>query len=306
MAKQIIKESQINNFIFIYFYAQESDKNRHYYTTLECEATYSIQIKRDKKHLNDLYHIYNASKELKAHSLGIECDIYSANIKSIHTRFLMYLLGYEDLYTFDDGIGNILHTNFFTNDSEPNISKLFFSVLKPTLLYKNLRKTIKKHYTIYDKKNVYPNTQKIELFSDLIYKKDNYTLPKKNILLTGPFSEVGLTNIDNEIKLYNYVIAKYHIDGIFPHPGEKEKKISAVENFDSHLIAEEYIHNLSKNCTIHLYGFYSSALINIALTFQNVKITNLHYSPMFLESDLNNFNEFGINTEHIPYNLDML
>ncbi len=299
MARRVIEEKKIDDFVFVHFYDHKNDKNRHYYEVLENKANYSIKIKRDKKLFNDFYNIYKASKTLKDQDMDSKYDIYSANIKSIHTRFLMYLLGYKDLYTFDDGIGNILHTDFFTNDSEPNISKLFFSILQPSLLYKNLRQHIKKHYTIYNEKNVYQNTQKIDLFSDLIHKKQIKTLPAKNILLTGPLSEVKLTDIDTEIKLYNYAIKKYHIDEILPHPGEKGKKVSTITNIDTYLIAEEYLHDLSKKYTIHLFGFYSSALTNIALNFPNIEVTNLHYAPIFLESDLNNFKKLGINTKFI-------
>lgn len=289
----------MDNFIFVYFYDQENDKNNYYYKIMANKAIYATKIKRDKKYINDFYNIYTLSKVLQTQGFTADSDVYTANIKSIHTRLLIYLTGFNDLYTFDDGIGNILHTTFFIDNNELSGSKIFFSMFNPQLLYKNLRKNIKKHYTIYSQKNVYDNTQKIELFTLSKHTSISQNLPEVKILLTGPFSEIKRIDINTEIALYKYVMKQYDIDKVLPHPGEKNQKYHVSESIKTPLIAEEYFYELSKKYTIHLYGFYSSALINIVLSIPNIEVTNLHYAPICQEEDRVHFNAMQIKTDTI-------
>ncbi len=299
VVQQIIQSEEIDQFILVYFHDQDTDKNKYYYDVLVDHSQFAIKIKRDKKILNDFFPIYKASRILKKYNTKIQYSIYTANIKSVHTRLLMYFIGYGRLNTFDDGIGNILHTDFFTNDNDTKLSKLFFRLFQPSLLYTNLKKTISKHYTIYNEKNVYPNTYKINLFTSFSNRIDKKSLPIMKIFLSSPFSEVGLINKKNELKLYNHIIEKYKIDKILPHPGEKTKKISTTEYIDTHLIAEEYIYNISKKYNILIYGLYSTALVNISMNIPNVKVTNLHYSPISLDRDLEKFNNMKIQSEFV-------
>lgn len=265
VAKKIIHSEKIQNYCFVFFYDNESEKNIYYYKLLENEAFFSKKILRTKTTLSDFTNIYKLSQKIKDTCKTEEVNIYSGNIKSVHTRFLMFLLKYTNLYTFDDGCGNISNTGYYADNNEKIIYKLFFQLFDPSLVYKSLRKKIKVHYTIFKEKNIYPNCKYMPLYENLIEDK-NIIKEKKTILLTSVLSEDHITNEVTEIELYRTIISNFNVTDVIPHPREKKPKINEqdVNIIHSSFISEDLLFQLSQNYELTIIGIFSATLLNLA------------------------------------------
>lgn len=284
LAKKIIQVQNISSFGFIYLYDVETEQNIYYYNLLAPYATYSHQALRRKKIIIDLFiilKIFIETKKLHAASF----EIYTANIKSIHTRLLMFLLGYSKLYTFDDGCANIVKFGFYFSPNENQLSKVFFSLFEPKLLYKNLKSTMLIHYTIFHDENIYPNRQYISLFDSNVL--NNQKIKKRNItiLLTSVLFENNIISLKTERDLYHNVIEYFNVDYVISHPSEKINKIyENNKKITTPYIAEEQIMDFSKTNNITVIGFFSTTLLNI----YGLNITNRIISINFNDSHIPN------------------
>ncbi len=288
IAQQIIKSSNINNYNFIYFYDFESKKNTYYFNLLKEKANFSIKIIRTKKVFTDFKNIYKTYQQLKLSESLSDVAVYTGNIKAVHTRFLMLLLDYKKLYTFDDGCANIVNSGYYASNEENKLYKLFFSLMAPSLKYENLRNSMIVHYSIFKEKNIYPNVEYINLFSKT---KQNNLKPKPNrtILLTSTLSENNIINYDAEVHLYKNIIAHFNVTHIIPHPGENKNKIAAnIEIINSNRISEDILFNLSKTHNLTVIGMFSTALLNlsgigIAKNLISVDFPNSHITKEMIE-----------------------
>ncbi len=264
IAQKIIKKNSINHYSFIYFYDIESDKNTYYFNLLQRNSNYSTKILRSKKYFTDFQNIYNIYRQLSLRKPLTDVTIYTANIKAVHTRFLMFLLNYKNLYTFDDGCANIADTGYYANSNENLLYKLFFTLINPSLVYENLRDSMVIHYSIFKEKNIYPNVKYIDLFNST--EKQSHTIkPQLTILLTSVLSENKMLGREEEIKLNQNIITHFNVNKIIPHPGNnKSNPYHNAEIIHSKLISEEIIFNLSKTYSLTIIGIFSSTLLNLS------------------------------------------
>ncbi len=265
IAQEIINNKSINDYVFIYFYDIASKKNSYYFDQLASNSLHSLSIFRKKHILWDFTSIYKAYRSIKHINQKTEITIYTANIKSIHTRMLMFLLKYSHLYTFDDGCANIANSGFYYKDNENIFFKAFFAVLNPALIYKELRHSMHKHYSIFKEKNIYPNQEYISIFhprKNNIVKSSNSSIC---ILLTGGLSESNILDLSSEKILYSQAIDYFNITHVIPHPSENTKKVlENIKYIQSDLIAEDIIMNLNETNDITIVGRYSTVLLNIS------------------------------------------
>ncbi len=288
VANQVIAAKQINDYNFIYLFDNISDKNTHYYKLLSKKAKFSTKLLRTKKIFTDFRNIYHIYDQLKAKTSSKDVTIYTGNIKSVHTRFLMLLLDHSTLYTFDDGCGNIVDHGYYANNSENVLYKLFFSLVKPQLVYKNLRNSIKTHFSIYEERNIYPNVKHIDLFSHNIMG-DSSRLPKKVIFLTSVLSEDKVVSHKYELELYKSIISKFQVTDIIPHPREINQKVpNNIEIIKTIKISEEKIFELSQNFELTIISIFSATLLNIsglniAKRLVSIDFENSHINEELIE-----------------------
>ncbi len=275
IATRIIEIENITDYIFIYFVDSDTEKNRYYYEQLSKNAKFHSYIILKKQIISDLVVVYKLFRQLKNY-LNDEIVYYTGKIKSTHLRFLMLLTGFKTLKTFDDGSGNISGAGYFYQDDEIKLFKLIFLFFNKKLVYKNIKKIINTHYTIFDFPNVFQNQKLISLFKD---RKINHIEEKEvlTILLTNAFAEDKEMNLEDEILLYTRIISKYNITHIIKHPREIYQKIENknIIEFNNPKISEELIYELSKKYDLTVIGIYSTALLNLA-QLENIHLINIH------------------------------
>lgn len=288
VAKALIDSEKIKNYYFVYLYDNESKKNEYYYELLKSTASFSKKIFRTKNIFTDFINIYKLSKVLKNNCRTKEIDIYSGNIKSVHTRFLMFLLNYTNLYTFDDGCGNISNNGYYADNSENSLYKSFFQLFAPSLVYKKLRNNMKVHYTIFREKNIYPNNKYLPLYHRSMKKKEHNN-PTKTILLTSVLAEDNIIDNQTELKLYETIISNFHVTDIIPHPREKEMKVMNKHNvtiMNSHLISEDLLLRISNNYELTIIGIFSATLLNLAGLNIVKRLISIDFDNSHINTDL--------------------
>jgi len=291
IAQRIIEKEKIEKFIFICMFDIDTEKNRYYYEKLKDNAVESYYLILKKNLLNDLVMLLNLQKNLQKYCSEKSLIFYTGKIKSFHVRFLMFLMGYSDFITFDDGSGNISGGGYFYEENENIPFRIFFSIFNKKLLYKNIKMSIKKHYSIYNKPNVFPNTHFIELFQNKSSIPKSYKNQKSDIviLLTNAFAEDNEMQLEDEKLLYQKIIDKYKVTHIIQHPREIQKKIknSNIKEFSSHKISEELIYELNKDHNLTVIGIYSTVLLNL-MQFRSLTLINVHAN---LKKPLNGLKE---------------
>jgi beta-galactosamide-alpha-2,3-sialyltransferase len=287
IAKRIIEEEKLKNIFIIYFYQINNKKNKHYFNELSKVSKKSFYIKKFNilpyiTFILTILTIYLKILFLKNHS------VYTGNPKTIYSRFIISILKPKNIYSFDDGIGNISNEGYFyVQNNFTSLEKLirFFGM---DFSYKFLYEKIKNHYTIYSTANALPRPIKINLFPINEKKEEKNKKESLSILLTCPISEDNVINIDKEKKLYNTIIDLYGIELIIKHPLEKRDKIEKIPYIDSEKIAEEIILDLSNLYNkITIYAWYSSALINLN-NIPGIDLVNYTFESSFEINKIHN------------------
>ena len=117
--------------------------------------------------------------QLRKSGLDIKYDeIYLANLERKHFSYLISKNSQADLFTFDDGIGNInKFTHFHSNQRPSFIKRLIWRTLGVKYFIPDLRRLSKLHYTIYKNlPNIIDKTEYIALYND-----DKNLLPLCNL-----------------------------------------------------------------------------------------------------------------------------
>jgi len=275
IAERIIEKENIKKYIFIFMTDFDNKKNKFYFKKLSKNAIASYYVILKKHFFKDMITIFLLSKKIKKYKKLV---YYSGKLKSTHNRFLMYLTGYCNFITFDDGSGNISGDGYFYNPNENIVSKVFFTLFDKNLLYKNILNDNHMHYTIFKQKNVYKNTCFIDLFkkNEKITKNDTKKKEKLVILLTNAFSEDGEMELEKEIELYDKIINRFNVTHFIKHPRQRNNKIYNIRIIElkSNKIAEELIIDLSYKYDVTVIGIYSTVLINLS-SIKRIKLINI-------------------------------
>ena len=213
------------NYIIVYVY-RNKDKDGFYFKRLS-HANISMKyfFKNGRFLIINMF-ILSVKLRLKYQKV----NVYVGQVKSPISRLFLFGIKKFNLYTVDEGYSNIFNNlhGYYQDDSERKLSTLFFSIFDKNFLYKNIRKTIVNHYTIFRCKNVFYNTIYISLVNTLT-NKDIFLineLDRLNVLLLTNKTESQTMLSNDEKTLYEIIIDKYSIDKIIPHPGSKFDKLS--------------------------------------------------------------------------------
>ena len=175
-----------------------------------------------------------------------------------------------ELVTFDDGVANILPTDFYHTDIIPWRAKLYRKLLGSSSLNR-IKKRIVRHYTIFPQFKNIVEQDKIKNLIIFENKKGRQINAKPRVYFIGqPFKEVLKTA--QQIKLERY-IHTLTIDFYVKHPRERETlKINAPFLDKKGLIAEEAILQDSGESPIHLIGWFSSVMFSLNTAAQSKTI----------------------------------
>lgn len=192
--------------------------------------------------------------------------VYLSSYECIPMRALISNFGMDvDLYTFDDGLMNLLPSAYARSKSDA-LSRVcdVLRVMQPS----EIRSRIKGHYTIYDAPNAaHTAPKKINLF-DLSKGFSLVTSAPElvSVFLGQPLFELDSDspNIDGKV-LSEDLTRELGCSLYLPHPRENYR-VDGVEYIETPLIAEDYLlQDLEKhpNRCYTIYSYFSTTLMNL-------------------------------------------
>lgn len=168
--------------------------------------------------------------------------------------------------TYDDGILNILPNTPILFRDRSLSSKILLRLGGISYWPSKLISKTVRHYSLYEAPNAYGPTTKVQLLqSDVASPVHNKEAPKgeRFRILLGPAPEAGQDVLGMLIEASKQLC----FDEILPHPRNASFSLDGVRTNSGPLIAEDYIAALIETrqcCAVELYGFESSALLNLA------------------------------------------
>jgi hypothetical protein len=261
ISRSICVEKQIKDPYWVFLAEIKSKTNDHYFNEIN-KSGRAFQIRKRNNFLLDFIEIIRVMPKLPRNPESI----FTGNIKSFHTRFLLFLLKPEFINTFDDGSGNISGAGYFYDINETFHSSVFFTLFNKRFLYKNITSLISQHYTIFKQDNVFKNAIKINIFSQSTHDNEQVKANSISILLGNAFSEDGLMKIQDENSILQKIQSIFDVDIVLKHPREKYSKNYPpnVTTINDVKISEEIIMDLSKTHDITVIGVFSTTLLNLS------------------------------------------
>lgn len=277
ISKRIIDLENLDRYSLIYLVDNMSEKNKYYYSLFEPNDKGSLIFLKENNLFDFLRLTYQAKSMWRR---ALQGAIYSGNIKTFYSRFIIWFLKPKRIYSFDDGIGNIkmdghgYKRSYFQDLNERWHSRLFFNIVDRAFLYRNLVMRINRHYTIYDHANVYDNTLYIPIMP--VYEGSDDKKEKMNILLSNALALEKYMSKQEEDLFYGKIIESFNIDLVIRHPrNEDYHPPTGCKVSESLLIAEHQIFNLSKTYDLFVVSpFYSSVLVNIPNSVRKVNVVS--------------------------------
>ncbi|MEC5210529.1 beta-galactosamide-alpha-2,3-sialyltransferase [Psychrobacter sp. PL15] len=261
IAEKIIELNKEKEFDLLVLAPSNNDKYYYYYQKLKTLCLDSLYYVDTKSSITSFLSYIG---ELKRGDLDKRYqNLYLANIDFRHFHYLISRNSKSSIYTFDDGIANVIPNNIYS-------SSIRLSIWKRTISYligintctANVKKLSLLHYTLYkDVPNIVSPTEYISLYNNKC--EENITNKKVfKFYLGQPMTEVNDSYCSDYI---HKTLEKLDIDFYFPHPRENYD-ITKVKVINSQLIFEEYIINfLNKNTDsrVEIYSFISTASLNL-------------------------------------------
>lgn len=178
---------------------------------------------------------------------------------------LLTAVRHSELVTFDDGVSNVnpdsplykIHTRI------PAI--IFYLMAGVTNWPERIRARASNHYSIYDMENICSPVSRIKLIDGTGQMSGSAVKSAPARILFGPAPEVR----PEVWEALRNAARRFALDAYLPHPRETRRMIEGIEYLETPLVAEDYIlDRLRKdpNLAFQIYGYDSSALINLART----------------------------------------
>ena len=201
-------------------------------------------------------------------------NVYVTNIDGIYVQFILSIINPKNIYTFDDGAGNLYKNTNYNIGNDFGIFKSFIYRLfgnKYSIAY--IKKKSKKHFSVF--KN-YKNYSSKNIQNLNLYEKKNFNHVNKNkksycnLFLGTVLSEYFSTLNNHDIikhKLNKFLFSLKGDTFYLKHPRSRENlKLQKIKKISSFKIAEDLViyELLKKYKTINLYAFpVSTVQINL-------------------------------------------
>lgn len=206
----------------------------------------------------------------------INCDnVYVACINSFVYQYLLSKkVNFNNLYSFDDGMANIVKTSVYYTNNQSRLIKSIKRILNVKLDVINVKSLISKHYTVYPVgkvDNILPADKCVEIKLINSVVNSDVSSGVVNILLGTVYSEIYKKySHHNIVDVLKDFIESNDVDIYMPHPREERIFTDLISNLGvrvliSNDLTERYIvEQLLKYERVNVYGFYSTILANIS------------------------------------------
>lgn len=298
IAINLIKAKKLKVYGVVVLFIGQGRQYQYYYKKLSEKSSFcfSYTPNNSPKKILVLLDIFRFKRRLLNEKNHFSCkNLYIASIDNIYVQMLLSVLGFNSLYTFDDGFANLNYTGRYYQDMTLSIHKqIILRAIGNKYTTKLVRGAITTHYSIYkDKVNIASQIEYINVFS-YEEKKENEESCEINIMIGQPLNEI---NAALDSSYINGVLEKFNIKYYFPHPRERYSIDAKFEIIYSEKIFEDYIKELYENSVIskiNVYSFCSTILINLnSCDFVNLYCFVDNYIPEEIYKVFDN--GYGIN-----------
>ena len=292
IAEKIISKNNFSKFDLIYVAISEIEKQKYYFDKLAIKADQSyFHIFNSTSNIDHIINLMEFKKIIKSKFNGNYSAYYLASVDSIHFGYVLSKKNNNSkIYTFDDGLANIIKSSIYYSYKGPKFWKrIFLRIFGIKYFKQDILNSISMHYTLYkNQSNIINNTCYVEMFN--FNKKVSFIKNGKKIkiFLGQPLYSIN-KKFDNDY--ISLVLENLKIDMYFPHPKEKYSLSNNFRVIKTNLIIEDYLIELiEKNIyeTIEVYSFFSGALINIK-DLPSLKVKYVYDKTLY-----NIYNEFYI------------
>lgn len=223
-------------------------------------------------------------------SLNVNNDynkVFFANINSTIIHKILSTIKFKELFSFDDGLANLIKTSFLYSSQRRSIT-LLKRIIGIKYNIQNIRNMLKAHYSIFNSDNVCKKVIPINLgMENKIKIESNNSI---SIFIGQPINEQLDISEEQCISIIQHIIRKFNIDYYIPHPRERYK-IKDVSYIDTELAIEDYLLNISQN--IIIYSFYSTAIFTLSQV-DNISIISVYPEGIGVESKTVVFNSYKL------------
>ncbi|WP_168415990.1 glycosyltransferase family 52 [Acinetobacter indicus] len=284
IAEKIIISNTNEVFDLVVIALQDNEKYRYYFERVRKKCDKSLFVIRKQREITCLLKLILGM--VKNNFKKNYDSVYLASIDSRLWQFIISKNSKANIYTFDDGIANIIpNGHYYLDDQQECYKKIIWKMLGVKYFRQDIRKKSKLHYTIYENiPNIIQNTKYIHLTH-----KGNYVhrgvsqfqgIDTIKIFVGQPLYEVNPKYSQDYIL---NVIEKIKVDYYFPHPRELNLKKGNFRIIDTGEIFEDFVSNFlleNPNANLEVISFISSALINIA-SLDRVEVSYIFDKELF-------------------------
>lgn len=299
IARKIVELNPCKDFDLLVITSNDDIKYRAYYKELKKLCKNSLYYIPKKGLIGFFYFM----KELKVGKINnnYKC-IYLASIDSRNCQYIISKNDLANIYTFDDGLANIISQDvYYSNDTPTNWKKVIWRFIGIKYYIKDIRDKSLLHYTIYEGlPNITEKTHLIRLYENY-ESKPVITNKTVSIYIGQPLEEISDIFTTEYIEK---ILQKLNIDFYYPHPREG---IIAKGDFDiikSELVFEDYIIKYlqqNPNLKVRVYSFISSAGLNL-FSLNRIEVSYIYDKELYYKYkdfyDILN-SKFGINLINI-------
>lgn len=262
---RLVEYLEMDSYDLLYITHNDSEEDKFYFKRLSISAMVSDYVYLPPERFDVITHV---KLRLRLSSwfrrLNYQ-NVYVASIDSMVINALICKISLARMYTFDDGLANLVQDGIYYNDPK-TIRAWIYRKLFGGRPVDKIRKKVSLHYSIYkDFDNIVEEGRMVylsgwgrpdESISDRSVKKHT-----KRYFLGAPFDEVMSRR---EIEKMVDAMQGLAIDAYIKHPREKkELPIGGIIFDKGGRIAEEVILEDSTGYAVELYGFLSSVMINL-------------------------------------------
>ncbi len=263
---QLIDHLKLSGYDLVYITHNDSDEDRFYFKRLSSRASIFDYVYLAPQRFDIITHV---KLRLRMSAWFRRCsykNIYVASINALIINALVCRLSSSNLYTFDDGVANLVKGGPYYVDPKTARLKIYRLIFGGQSVEK-VRRKIKRHYSLHEGFDNIVSSRLITYLNGWFEDKNPLSNMGKEGRLTkkyfigAPFEEVmSRHEIDKMVDIMRDV----DIDGYIRHPRENIVLPIGGRLLEKRgRIAEEVIVEESEGCSLELYGFLSGVMFNL-------------------------------------------
>ncbi len=204
-------------------------------------------------------------------------SVYLASIDNPIVHYILSIINFDKIYTFDDGVANINYiSDYYRKKTDSLLEKLIKKIAQFKYDLEIIKRTSLQHYTIYNNlPNIINNTLYIPLFVNgnkkMNHLRSDHTgnLGECNVMLGSVYREIFENEKITSIALAaceNFLIETGLPSYYIKHPrSQNDNKFQSMTMISDPVIAEISIKSiLQKYSLVNLYGFMSTCQVHLA------------------------------------------